>query len=117
MKRGCFFGGIIFLTITIGVAFYLYKTYSHEITNFGKEKIVEVMLNEINDKIDSVSQSSYKDSIKTLLIRQSETINFENFEQAMEKFGNIVKQVDYFVKDKSIDSVEFNALKNMAIAK
>ncbi len=117
MKRGCFFSGIIFLTITIGVAFYLYKTYSHEIKNFGKEKIVNVMLDEINGKIDSISQSTYKDSIRTLLSEQAELTKHEDFEKAMEKFGNIVKQADYFIKDNSIDSIEFIALKNMAIVK
>lgn len=115
MKKGCFFSGIIFLTITIGIGFYLYKRYSPDIKNFGKEKILQMSINEFDEKIDKLADSKYKDSLKIYLNNQAEKIRKYDFDKAMNKFGNIMDQVKFFIHDNQIDSVEFSALKNLAI--
>lgn len=115
MKKGCFFSGIIFLTFAIGIGFYLYKRYLPDIKNFGKEKILRLTLNEIDEKIDKLSETKYKDSLKVYLNNQAENIRKYDFDKAMNKFGNIIDQVKIFIHDNKIDSVELSALKNLVI--
>ena len=115
MKKGCFFGGIIFLTIAIGIGFYLYKRYFPEIKSYGKEKLVEFSMKEIDKKIDGINETKYKDSLKVFINNQINKLKENDFEDPREEFGRIINQVQYFIKDGEIDSVEFVALKNMAI--
>ena len=117
MKKGCFFGGIIFLTIAIGVGFYLYKKYFPEIKSYGKEKLVELSMREIDKKIDMIYDNNYKDSLKVLISNQIDKLRNNNFEDPKEEFGKIIRQVQYFIKDGEIDSTEFVALKNMTTQK
>lgn len=115
MKKGCFFSSVIFVTIVIGLGIYLFRKYSPQIKDFGKEKIVQMTIEEIDKKIDEVEYSVYRDSLKIFLKDQSKKISKYDFEDAMGKFGNIAEQIRFFIKDKKIDSIEFTALKNMAI--
>ena len=115
MKKGCFFGGIIFLTIAIGIGFYLYKRYFPEIKSFGKEKLVELTMKEIDKKIDGILENKYKDSLKIYISDQIDKLKENDFEDPKEEFGKIINQVQYFIKDGEIDSIEFTALKNMTI--
>jgi len=117
MKRGCFFSSIIILTIVIGIGFYLYKRYLPQIKEFGKEKVIKASFKDINEKITALDDSQYKDSLKVFLSEQEVIIKKKDFDDVMHNFSNIMKQVDFFIEDKSIDSVEFTALKNMAIKK
>lgn len=114
MKKGCFLSAIIFLTIAISVGLYVYKKYGHVIKNFGKEKIIEMSRNEIDEKIDELEKSKYQDSLKIFVAEEMEKLHGKDFETAMKKFGIVADQIKSFIDDGTIDSVEFTALKNMA---
>lgn len=115
MKKGCFLSSIIILTIVIGVGLYLYKKYWHEITDYGKEKIIEVSINDINEEINKLEKSIYQDSLKLLLKEQFTKYKNVNFEDTMNKFSHVIEQANYFINDGSIDSLEFKTLKNLTI--
>ena len=117
MKKGCFLSTIIFLTVAVGIGFYLFKRYSPEIKEYGKRKIMELGIKQVNEKIDSLKNSEYKDSLKIYFDKQFEIIKQNKKEDSMEQFGNLVGQFKIFSQDKVIDSVEFLALKNMAVKK
>lgn len=113
MKKGCFLTGITLFTIIIGVGLYLYRQYWPEISGIGKEKIFEVALKEMDEKISSLEKSVYQDSLKSLLHDNIGIFKKGNFETSMNKFGDLIDQTRYFIHDGRIDSVEFIALKNM----
>lgn len=113
MKKGCFLTGITLFTIIIAVGLFLYRKYWSEIKEAGKEKIMNVAVNEIDDKINSLEKSAYKDSLKLLLRKNISIFKQSKFDDAMNKFGDFIEQTRFFVKDGKIDSLEFTALKNM----
>ncbi len=113
MKKGCFFGTIIFLTLAIGIGFYLYKKYFPEIKSYGKKKIVELSINEVNKKVAEIKNSPYKDSLKIYLKNRVEKYAASGYKDSLHEFGRMIDQVKDFIKDGEIDSVEFNVLKSM----
>lgn len=115
MKKGCFLSAIIILTIVISVGLYLYRKFGNEISDYGKEKILQVSINEMYEEIDKLEKSIYQDSLKVLLKQQLTKYKDVNFENAMNKYGDFVDQMKFFIHDGKIDSIEFTALKNMTI--
>ncbi len=115
MKKGCFLGTIIFLTIFIGIGFYLYKKYFTMIQNYGKEKLVEISNNKILEEINDLKVSLYKDSLKIYFDEQIKRLKTADFESTINEFGRISEQIKYSIEDGIIDSVEYTVLKNMAI--
>ena len=115
MKKSCFFSVIISITLIIGIGLYLLKRYSPEIKKFGKDKIIQMSLKDLNEKIDKLQTSNYNDSLKLFLRTQVKAVEDSSFKESMNRFSSLSQQVKYFIKDGSIDSVEFKALKNMAI--
>ncbi|MEW6194732.1 MAG: hypothetical protein AB1521_06235 [Bacteroidota bacterium] len=115
MKKGCFLTSIIILTIVVAIGLYLYKKYGHEFADYGKEKILEVSINEINEEIDKLEKSIYQDSLKIMLKQQAAKYKDVNFEDTMNKYGDFIDQMKFFIHDGKIDSIEYIALKNMTI--
>lgn len=115
MKKGCFFSVIIFLTIAIGIGFYLYKKYSPHIKDFSKKKLIEISSNEINEKINELRDSFYKDSLKIYFEDQIEILKNADFDETINEFGKISEQIKFAIDDGVIDSTEFLILKNMAL--
>jgi hypothetical protein len=116
MKKGCFFSAIIFLTVAIGIGFYLFKKYYPEIKSYGKEKILELSSNELNEKIDKLQKNGYEDSLRAFIKRETGKLKKENFEESMNNFGDIMKRIKVLMKDDIIDSADFNELKIMVKA-
>ncbi|MDQ7816135.1 MAG: hypothetical protein RDU14_03865 [Melioribacteraceae bacterium] len=113
MKKGCFLTGITLFTIIIAVGLFLYRKYWPELKEASKEKIFNIALNEVDEKIDNLEKSIYKDSLKLFLRKSIRYYKAQNFENAMNKFGDVLDQTRFFINDGKIDSVEFTALKNM----
>jgi len=114
MKKGCFFSTIIFLTVTVGISFYLFKKYYPEIKNFGKEKIFEAGLKDLDEKIDKLQKNRYDDSLRVFIKNEVNSLKKKDFEDSMEKFGDVIKHVKIMMKDSVIDSIDFAELKTMA---
>jgi hypothetical protein len=114
MKKGCFFSAIIFLTVTVGISFYLFKKYYPEIKNFGKEKIFEAGLKDLDEKIDKLQKNRYDDSLRVFIKNEVNSLKKKDFEDSMEKFGDVIKHVKIMMKDSVIDSIDFAELKTMA---
>ncbi|MEW6506115.1 MAG: hypothetical protein AB1432_00055 [Bacteroidota bacterium] len=113
MKKGCFLTVIALFTIIIAIGFFLYRKYWPVIKESGKEKIMNVAFNEIEEKINLLDKSVYQDSLKLLLQKNISLLKQKNFDDAMNKFGEFMDQTKVFIIDGKIDSLEFTALKNM----
>lgn len=113
MKKGCFITGITLFTIIIAVGLFLYRKYWPEIKEAGKEKIMSVAINEMDDKINSLHKSAYQDSLKLLLRKNVMLLKKNKINDGMNKFGEFMDQTRFFINDGKIDSLEFTALKNM----
>jgi hypothetical protein len=114
MKKGCFFSAIIFLTVTVGIGFYLFKKYYPEIKDFGKEKIFEAGLKDLDEKIDELQKNRYDDSLRVFIKNEVNNLKKKDFEDSMDKFGDVMKRIKIMMKDSVIDSIDFAELKNMA---
>ena len=115
MKKGCFLSTIIFLTIAIGIGFYLFKRYGPDIKQYGKNKLVDLAVKQVNERINYLKNPEYKDSLRIYFDKQFELIRNSKQEDSYEKFGNLVGQFKIFCQDSLIDSVEYLALKNIAV--
>jgi hypothetical protein len=113
MKKGCFLTGITLFTIIIAVGLFLYRKYWPEIKEASKEKIFSIALDEVDEKINSLEKSIYQDSLKLFLRQSIKYYKDQNFDNAMNRFGDVLDQTRYFITDGRIDSLEFTALKNM----
>ncbi|MDD1762934.1 MAG: hypothetical protein LUQ59_11950 [Methanothrix sp.] len=113
MKKGCFFSAIIFLTVIVGVGFYLIKRYYPEIKKYAKEKIIKISLKDLDEEIDKLQKNEYQDSLRTFIKVELNKLKDKDFEDSMNKFGNVMKHVKILMKDNIIDSTDFTDLKNM----
>jgi preprotein translocase subunit Sec63 len=113
MKKGCFFTAITLFTIIIATGLYVYKKYWKEIRNYGKSKLMEFTLEEMNQKIDALGKSAYRDSLKIFLTNEIKEFEKMNDDKSFEQFQNLIDQTKYFIHDGIIDSLDMIALKNM----
>lgn len=107
---GCFFTAVISVTIIVGILFYLGKKYSPEIWEFGKERLLTAVKDDINEKIDSLEANEYKDSLVVLVnsqLKRMEKLSFDEMEKdSIQFFENLEK----FIKDNKIDRNEIHTL-------
>ena len=114
MKKGCFLSAIVIFTFTIGVVFYIIENYGDKFTDYGKEKLFQLAEESIEENIDKLQESSYQDSLRFIVSEYIENIDKEDFEDAMEKVSIFFKEIDSYIEDQQIDSLEFDILKNLA---
>lgn len=115
MKKGCFLTGITIVTILIMVGIYFFKTNKGFFENFGKDKIINLATNEIDDKIKKLDYSPYKDSLIAVLKREAQLVKEKNFEKAMNQFGYIADKVKEAIHDGVLDSTEFAQIKTLVM--
>jgi len=111
MKRGCFFSGIITITFIIGVGFYIVENYGDAIIDFGKERILQLAFNKINDKIDNLDYSQYRDSLDVMVNSFVEDLKTESFDDALDQASDFIDNINYYIKDNVIDSLEVDKIK------
>lgn len=109
-KSGCFFTSVISVTIIIGILFYLGKKYSPELWEFGKEKLLTVVEDDINEKLDSLASNEYKDSLVVLVNSQLERMKKLSYDEMENDSIHFFEKLEEFIKDKSIDSDEISEL-------
>ncbi len=74
---------------------------------------MSVAVKDMDDKINTLTKSAYQDSLKLLIRKNVLIMKQNNFDDAMNKFGEFMEQTRFFINDGKIDSLEFTALKNM----
>lgn len=104
-----------FLTIVVAVGIYLFRNNGETFKNFSKEKILEFGYQKLEENLAIVKNEKFKDSIKILLKKQIHSLNKENFDEAMNEFGNTADKIKDIIRDKKIDSLEYNELKKMVL--
>ncbi|MFC2082117.1 hypothetical protein ACFLQT_00200 [Bacteroidota bacterium] len=114
MKKGCFLSAVVIITFTTGVVFYIIENHGDKFTDFGKEKLIQLAEEGIEENIDKLEESRYQDSLRFIISEYIENVDEEDFEEAMEKISDFFNEIDSYIEDQEIDSVEFDILKNIA---
>lgn len=109
-KSGCFFTTISIITIAIGILFYIGKKYGPEILEAGKEKLLSIAENDINEKLDKVKESEYKDSLIVLINKKIDNLKNVSFGEMEKDSSEFFERLDDFIKDNIIDSEELSKL-------
>jgi len=115
MKKGCFLTIVVLLTVLISSGIYLYKKYGYKLEDYGKEKLMSIALNKLNEKINKMDKSIYNDSLKLFIETKTEDLKKQNFEIAMNRFQSMIDYVKIIIEDNKVDSTEFNNLKKLTL--
>ncbi|MDH7604350.1 MAG: hypothetical protein QHH13_05570 [Melioribacter sp.] len=115
MKKGCFLTIVVLLTVLISSGIYLYKKYGYKLEDYGKEKIMDITLNKLNEKLSKMDEGIYNDSLKLFIETKTEDLKKQNFEIAMNRFQSMIDYVKIIIEDNKVDSIEFNNLKKLTI--
>ena len=111
MKKGCFITIITVITILVMAGIYIYKTNKDFFKAFGKEKIISLATDEINEKVKKLDYSPYKDSLMNVLKQEASLVKGKDFEKAMNQFGYIADKIKDVIHDGVLDSTEFAQIK------
>ena len=111
MKKGCFITLITLITILVMVGIYIYKTKKELFKNYGKEKVISLASDELNEKITNLKLSPYKDSLIYSLRKEVEFVKKKDFEKAMNQFGLVAEKIKLVISDGIIDSTEYAEVK------
>lgn len=114
MKKGCFLLSVSILTIIVAVGVYLFRNDGEYFKKFSKEKILEFAYNKLNESIDQkLKSNSFKDTLKIIVTKEFNYLKNQNFDSAMNKFGQVANLIKDISIDGIIDSTEFSKLKTM----
>lgn len=112
MKKGCFITSVVLFTVIVAAVVYVVKYKKDFLKEFSKNKVMDLAMNEFDKKLTEVKASVYKDSLQSELhdfFRQNEHIPFDS---AMERVQGVLSEAQLIVRDKKIDSLDFNNFKN-----
>jgi hypothetical protein len=113
MKKGCFLTAIVWLTISIGIGFYIVKNYGSDIILFGKEKLVELAENSLLNEIEDIDANAYKDSLNIYVEEYITSLKETNTDEALESAEDFIETVASYLNDNLIDSTEFDQIKKV----
>ncbi len=112
MKKGCFLSSVIIFTLIVGVIVYTVKYKKDIFKNFSKTKIMEMALSDYDKKLEDAAKNVYRDSLKSELhdffVKNKEM----EFDSAMSRMQSVVTRLNEIIKDKYIDSLEYQKFKN-----
>ncbi|MCX6150231.1 MAG: hypothetical protein NTX22_06890 [Ignavibacteriales bacterium] len=112
MKKGCFIILLVVLTVIISVIIYIFKNHKNDVIGIFKPVIISSVESELSKKIDSVKNSIYKDSLKSIIADYMILIK-KRKDFSMDKAGNYFDQVKFALMDGKIDSIEIKNLKTL----
>jgi len=113
MKKGCFYFVITIFTILVALGYYVFEQNKSFLSKIGKEKLISISINELNNKIDKNIGLSYKDSLKLFLKDYSEKIKTENIDSLWENYSRFRKRLQLIIEDKKADLLDFVELKSI----
>lgn len=112
MKKGCFITSVVLFTVIIAAVVYVVKYKKDFLKEFSKNKVMDLAMDEFDKKLTEVKASVYRDSLQSELhefFRQNKHIPFDS---AMSRVQGVLSEAQLFVRDKKIDSLDFNNFKN-----
>lgn len=111
MKKGCFLSVIISLTFLIIAIFFLIKNYGELFIDFGKDKVLSLAHEKVNDKLNELDNSEYVDSVRILFNNYFDDFNKSDIENELKRIEEVTQNFDIILTDLKIDSTEFSFLK------
>lgn len=114
IRKGCFLGLLVILTVIIAIVIYFFKYHKNEVEGIFKPVVLSSMKNDIFEKLNNVETNKYKDSLKSIISDYIVQIkNKENFK--LEKAGNFFENIKITLNDGIIDSLEIINIRNLLI--
>ncbi|MFA7227972.1 MAG: hypothetical protein WC061_02970 [Melioribacteraceae bacterium] len=111
MKKGCFFTSVVLFTLVVGVVVYFVKYNKDYLKEFSKTRVLEMANDELDKKLSEVKFTVYRDSLKNQLKKFIIINGKEQFDTAMARMQVVIAETQYLIKDKIVDSVDYNNFK------
>jgi len=111
MKKGCFLSVIISLTLLIIAILFLVKNYGELFIDLGKDKVLNLAREKVNDKLADLDNSEYVDSVRILFNNYFEEFDKSDIENELERIKEVTQNFDIILNDLKIDSTEYSFLK------
>lgn len=111
MKKGCFVTSVVLFTIIVGIVVYVVKYKKDFLTEYSKNKIIDIAVTEFDNQLAKVKASVYKDSLRSEIhnfFKRNEQISFDD---AMKKVEEIINEARHISRDGKVDSLNFNIFK------
>ena len=115
MKKGCFLTVVIALTVILIVIFYLVKYKGEELLDFGKDKLVEFAITNIENDIENLEQNEYVDSLKIVMSDYFKNIDTLDVKLELERIEEFSDDIEVILMDSKIDSAEFDFITNILV--
>lgn len=77
----------------------------------GKDKIISLAREKVDEEIDSVEISEFKDSLKSLVTNYIDSLGNYKAKDAMDKLDTLSSNLKVILKDKKINTNEFDFIK------
>lgn len=113
MKKGCFLTTVATTTILIGIIFYIGDKHGNKIVDFFKGRVVKLTLDSADEYFDKLTQTEYKDSLKTLWSNAYKNAGQMEFEDGLNYISGILLKIENFAKDSLISAEELSAIKTL----
>lgn len=113
MKKGCFLTTVVTGTILIGIIFYIGDKHGDKIVDFFKGRVVKLTLDSADEYFDKLTQTEYKDSLKTLWNNAFKNAEQMEFDDGINYISGILSKIDSFAKDSLISAEELSAIKTL----
>lgn len=108
---GCVIKALAILIVIISISYYLYIKYEDDIIDYGKEKVSIYFADKVNNKINSLEQAEFKDSLHNVMNDYFDAIKDESFSDIISTSKTFVEKINFFLKDKLIDKEELKELR------
>jgi hypothetical protein len=114
IRKGCFIGLLIILTVVIAGIIYFFKYHKNEVQGIFKPVVLSSLKNDIFEKLNKIHSNNYKDSLKSIVSDYITQIkNKENFN--LENAGHFFDNIKIILSDSVIDSLEIKNIRNLLI--
>ena len=117
MKKGCFITAIVFITIVIGAAMYVFQNHFDAlIMNPGKKWLAGFVKDELDEKLSNVVDSEEKAELKKLIKDYSENTDaLKNLNE--DDVDKLIMSIESAMSDSIIQISELEEIKQLIKSK
>ncbi|MCU7494979.1 MAG: hypothetical protein HF314_00700 [Ignavibacteria bacterium] len=109
MKKGCFVTAIIFLTILIGSAIYVFKNHKDRVILWVKPFIVNNIRSKTDDELNKFKDTQYRDTLRAIIKDYVKLVK-NNDSYDLKKGQDFLDEIQFILHRKQIDSTDIRKL-------
>ena len=111
MKKGCMFYGVIGLVMFIGIGYYAINKFGPQLLETGKQKIVDLAVENVEGQLTGITDSAAKDSINALLKNYFTDLSTKGLDSLYSEGNKIVEFIKSIAADEGVTSQDLQELK------